>query len=549
LRANDTAVAKLYHRIINYQDKKAHTKPPGMWDNRDQLLSKRLFCEIMKDMLYRWAVSSQGVDDNVSKSEVQCPIDFIEHLLYYHDRFIGKRQSSPTFLEVLLELQDKLIQISQRCDLYDSSYCKLLDEIYASTCSFCDHALSVTLLGLSSNHTELSQSLGDEPVSIGALSRLRSNSAPLFWATDLGQVISAALIRGEPDSFKAPASMWTHSFGAIRRIDYDSFDEAYAVFEESSLCAVLTNSDGLHKNNRHRLTARWVHENLGIWKQMDELATQHLLLQHHASVAAAAFEALVVDPSAAESPCDLVDACSAPRASESDSSSAADATQQLSRQMSKVLQKWMCESMDHSGVAEPFRIRGRTESSAVGCQNTVQFLLLSLVLKLSDVMLANRHVMGEVRNLTRGGGTEMTLMAIRALREGSKFNSILLTSMDNFTECASQVHVTFDQEWRKALRCGTQISSQLLAKQRAYFESYKQCIELRQTIMGKWQQLESGLRDSQLDEDMQRILLSRGTAYRRLAAMPSSAPAISWIGPPQASSMIGNGAGYVQQVD
>merc|ERR1711920_169903 len=107
--------------------------------------------------------------------------------------------------------------------------------------------------------------------------------------------------------------------------------------------------------------------------------------------------------------------------------------------------------MSQSGVAEAFRVQsksGRTWSNSVTSsisssegileedRKCLSTSILNLVAMLSDVLFANRQVMGEVRTLTQGGSAEMVLMAIQALRKGKQFTKLLLASMDRFLDSA-----------------------------------------------------------------------------------------------------------------
>mmetsp|Transcript_6073 Transcript_6073/g.11623 ORF Transcript_6073/g.11623 Transcript_6073/m.11623 type:complete len:617 (-) Transcript_6073:61-1911(-) len=541
LMSNSTLVAKAYHDVINYQRNKKHDKPPGLFNNREQLLAKRLFCEIMKEALQRWSLSSNGADDRVSKSEVQCHLDLVEHLLYYRDCFASKseRWQSGHFCEFLLNLDDSLKQLLQQCDTWDTGYNKILDDIYNLAASFCDNALCATVLGITNNHSELVQNLRGDTLSVSLLSRLRSNSAPMFWATDLGQVISAALVRGDPDSFKPLASVWTECFGTVRRSDFNSFNDAHAAFEEatrSRLCAVLTGPDGEHRNNRSR--------SFGAWRRMDDVTARHVLLQHAASSTARAFEEQVENVTSSQEALTDLSTAATPASSaaasfitsESSCPSHFDlsvaAGQTFSDQVKEVQRRWISGEMSQSGVAEAFR--GQRKSSSVGTDampddshSSLLASILKLPVALSDLLVAFRHVMGEIRALAHGASTEMALMAIWALRRSSKFSKLLLASMDRFLDNASQVHRTFDQQWRKTLRGCAHMSDQVPELQRSYFESLKKCFQLRTRILTEWQQLEL-ISDTQLQENVQGIMQSRGQAYRRLASPRVTALASAW---------------------
>merc|ERR1712079_387208 len=96
------------------------------------------------------------------------------------------------------------------------------------------------------------------------------------------------------------------------------------------------------------------------------------------------------------------------------------ARRSLLEEVEEVRKNWTRGCMDRAGVAQPF------------CSGSdVRDLILHLPMQLSDVLLAHEQVMGDVRNLTLGGGAEMALTAIHLLRQGSQLG-LLLTSMDRF---------------------------------------------------------------------------------------------------------------------
>merc|ERR1719210_2599150 len=83
-------------------------------------------------------------------------------------------------------------------------YMKALERLYDKSADLCDQALRVTLLAVTDNHAEMEtfyQKRG--PLSMRLLSNrtFRSNSS--FWCSDFGQVLDAALVRGDPSRFPA----------------------------------------------------------------------------------------------------------------------------------------------------------------------------------------------------------------------------------------------------------------------------------------------------------------------------------------------------------
>eukprot|EP00747_Dinoflagellata_sp_TGD_P092738 gnl/TRDRNA2_/TRDRNA2_165509_c1_seq2.p1 gnl/TRDRNA2_/TRDRNA2_165509_c1~~gnl/TRDRNA2_/TRDRNA2_165509_c1_seq2.p1 ORF type:complete len:149 (+),score=12.06 gnl/TRDRNA2_/TRDRNA2_165509_c1_seq2:54-449(+) len=115
-------------------------------------------------------------------------------------------------------------------------------------------------------------------------------------------------------------------------------------------------------------------------------------------------------------------------------------------------------------------------------------------------------------------------MAIQGLRNGSKFISLFLASLNKFIDCVSVLHEIFDRERCRKLQDHGQIKDQMTAMQRTYFESFGHCIRIRDTIVRKWNQLETSLSDAQVVESVKRILTSRGDAYQRLSSPSITVP-------------------------
>lgn len=567
LRSSSSTVARIYLKVIDYQVRKRHSEPPGRFGNQDQHLAKRLFCELSKTILWKWEiVCNHGSEYGLNLREVQGYSDFVTHLLYYNDRLAGKRKDPPTFTGLLLEVSEDMKQLVQSCRKFDRDqrYGVLLDELHKTSQKFCDRALGVSMLAVTDNHKELAQSLGMQAISQGLISRLKSSSAPAFWSSDLGQVLSAALVRGGGPDFGPTASVWTDWYGTVRRTDYEDFEEACVALAEltrKGQCAVLAGSRGEHKDNRHELSGQFFHKTMGVWSVLDGRVGQHFLLQHAAAadarcaaeaVTAAAARGRLADRQSdpalmityvteADRDSDAAPAAATSRPgsgppSESPALGSGPEGDRILEQVERVRRRWAAAEKEllHTGVAEPFRANRRvnvsTESPAEP-ERTVGHDLPKLILEgplaLSEVLSSHQQVLGEARNLTRGGGAEMALMAIKALRKGSKFDTVLLASMNRFIANATAIHEVFDREWRARLKHSTQIAEQTPPMQRAYYESYSQCIRLRQELLEKWHEVEVLVPDEQLAEEFQRIHVSRVQAYQRLASEVSTVPALS----------------------
>lgn len=248
MRHQNTILTRTYQQVVNYQSEKKHHQSRGRFTfaNLDQLLAKRVFCELCKETLQIWFVRSEGSDDKVKPNEVKSWAEFVKHLLFCHDVFAAKRGFD--FADLLCVLLDNLVRLGNVCSKSQRNveFSILMDEIHDAASRFCDHALAVVLLGTSGSHEEFEKTLKQDIICVDTIRQRRSNSAPEFWATDLGLVISATLGRANDADFEPRAAVWTDYYGKVRRIDCASLDEAVTMLDEctrKNQCAALTGPD------------------------------------------------------------------------------------------------------------------------------------------------------------------------------------------------------------------------------------------------------------------------------------------------------------------
>eukprot|EP00930_Biecheleria_cincta_P091305 TRINITY_DN8084_c0_g1_i1.p1 TRINITY_DN8084_c0_g1~~TRINITY_DN8084_c0_g1_i1.p1 ORF type:complete len:602 (+),score=84.00 TRINITY_DN8084_c0_g1_i1:149-1807(+) len=484
-------LTRAYQQVVNYQSEKKHDQPRGRfsWANMDQLLAKRLFCELSKETLQVWFLRSQGADDRVKPHEVKSYAEFVKHLLFYHDVFAAKRGTD--FADLLYELLGNLERLVVVCSKAQRNveFSVLLDEIHDAALRFCDHALGVVLLGTSANHEELEKNLKEfkqDSICVETIRRLRSKSAPEFWATDLGLVISATLVRGDNTDFEPRPAVWTDSFGTVRRTDCENFDEAVDMHEEctrKNQCAVLTGAHGEHRNNRSKLTGRVFHDKSGVWDRMNDRVTLHIFLQHGAVEDTRIIERHVSDAALALGNGDRIapaalahrgyDASSSssstgtgvslpgsshgPNASHADDSSTKDGkTSSMLSPIEQIKRRWQQGLLSYAGLAGPFRSKcqplGRdVEAGAAERSAEAASRILEVPMAFSEVLCAFKHTLGAARHIS-GGGLHQSLLAIHGLRKGGKFESHLLASMQQFVTKASVIHREFESLGSKASR-------------------------------------------------------------------------------------------------
>lgn len=552
MRHQNTILTRTYQQIVNYQSEKKHHQSRGRFTfaNLDQLLAKRVFCELFKETLQVWFVRSEGSDDKVKPNEVKSWAEFVKHLLFCHDVFAAKRGFD--FADLLCVLLDNLVRLGSVCSRSQRNieFSILMDEIYDAASQFCDHALAVVLLGTSASHEEFEKTLKQDIICVDTIRQRRSNSAPEFWATDLGLVISATLGRANHTDFEPMAALWTDSYGKVRRIDCRSLEEAVAMLDEctrKNQCAVVTGPKGECRNNRSKLTGRVFHESLGVWDRMHERVTLHLLLQHGAVEDFSASESRIANAVLAlgngnqMAPAALVDNGydnSAPSSRTTSSASPSGlaggsptttnpATSSLLDPLEKVKQRWQAGNLSYSGLADPWIVKLRrdreTEERSIGQSSRAASEILEVPMALSDVLCAFRHTLGEARHIS-GGGLQQSLMAIHGLRRGGKFESQLLEGMKQFLKKASSVYKDFETAWLQSFKARETIAGQTSSMQRFYYESYTQCGKLCGDIERKWNQLTAGL----TEEEIGATFRDTGKAYQRLSVPVAAVQALTF---------------------
>ena len=209
-----------------------------------------------------WACCSQGAanDESILPEEVDPYLSFLRHLMYYHDRWSAKLWGSDAFMELMVQTIRKLESLKRDTADAKQKYLRVLESIHDASTELLDHALRVTMLVVSDQHAEFEQLVAKEgPMTLKLLSQRatdwRTNSQ--FWATDLGQVLHAALVRADPQRFKPTGtgdvesaaaarvwSLWTDELRSVKRYEYTSVEEARMVFEQCRCCTVLVGPEG-----------------------------------------------------------------------------------------------------------------------------------------------------------------------------------------------------------------------------------------------------------------------------------------------------------------
>eukprot|EP00438_Fugacium_kawagutii_P028593 Skav226685 [mRNA] locus=scaffold3971:91277:91864:- [translate_table: standard] len=162
---------------------------------------------------------------------------------------------SDAFLEVMVQIIRKLESLKRDTSDARQKYLRVLEHISDASNELLDHALRVTMLLVSDQHAELEQLVTKEgPMTLKQLSQPYHRHKSQFWATDLGQVLQAALVRSDPERFKATATgassaarvwtLWTDEMRTTKRYEYSSPEEAQQVFDQCRCCTILVGPEG-----------------------------------------------------------------------------------------------------------------------------------------------------------------------------------------------------------------------------------------------------------------------------------------------------------------
>ena len=213
------------------------------------------FCKT--PMRKAWACCSQGAvsDDSMDAQEVDPYLNYLRHVMYYHDRWSSKLWGSDAFLETMVQIIRKLEALKRDTSDTRQKYLKVLEQIHDHASELVEHALRVTLLANTEHHPEFEALVAKEgALTLKLLSQTSIRHSTGFWCTDFGQVLYSALVRADPQRFKPIGagaeiaartwSLWTDELGTIKTYEYTSPDEARLVLEQCRCCTILVGPEG-----------------------------------------------------------------------------------------------------------------------------------------------------------------------------------------------------------------------------------------------------------------------------------------------------------------
>mmetsp|Transcript_77204 Transcript_77204/g.184844 ORF Transcript_77204/g.184844 Transcript_77204/m.184844 type:complete len:663 (-) Transcript_77204:184-2172(-) len=525
----------IFRKLVTYQTQQNHHQPPGRFqrltsfsareaNSCDNFHAKRVVCEVLKT----WACCSHGAvsDESVDAQEVEPYLNFLRHLLYFHDRWSSKLWGSDSFLEIMVQTIRKLEALKRDSSDTKQKYLRVLEQIYDSSSELAENALRVAMLAVSEHHVEFETVVTKEgPMTLKLLSKAYYRHNSSFWCTDLGQVLNAALVRADPLRFKpigtgtekAPAarvwSLWTDELGTIKMYEYGSLEEARQVLEQCRCCTVLVGPEGKIQEKSLAAGSQMLSKVLqegNTLRELNRRVDQNISLQR---------AALGLPPEQVTAIEDFL-------GQEVEVDVSAEAQNYWYDAVQKVRDEWMQGRTEVAGVAEPFRggkkvkwIEGVFEKGAKS--SDFPTIILDLPKTLSELLSCHKEVMSAVRGMISEGGSKEALAAIYALRQRGTITGQLDACMQRCLASANLIHGFYEHLFFDGLESGKKIKGQTASMQRLYFESYRACSKMRDDILTKWHKLGLQVTDDNLAEEAKRIDMTERAAFCQLMGMPA----------------------------
>eukprot|EP00930_Biecheleria_cincta_P043115 TRINITY_DN29642_c0_g1_i1.p1 TRINITY_DN29642_c0_g1~~TRINITY_DN29642_c0_g1_i1.p1 ORF type:complete len:688 (+),score=137.65 TRINITY_DN29642_c0_g1_i1:94-2157(+) len=554
--SSNSTLSFMYRKLVAYQTQHNHHQPPSRLQRGlslvrdreatscDNFHAKRVVCDLLK----AWAASSPGCvsDEAFEPQEVEPYVNFLRHLLYYHDRWSARLFGSDNFIETIVTVLRKLEGLHRDTSDVKHKYLKILEQLHDSSAELLEHALRVTLLSVSENHDEFEKLCQREgSLTLKVLSNHSTRSHCSFWCTDFGQVVHSALIRADPAHFKPEGtgtpdaarhwSLWCDELGTVRTYQYPSLDEARFVFETCRCCTVLVGPEGKldeksFGSNNQMLSK--VFQETSSLKQLNRRVDQHLELQR---------AAIGLSPPEAAPAMAIEDFLQEAAPGDADGNS--EETGEVSRiwleAVDRVRDRWQNQGhCDNTGIAEPFRggkkvkwIEGVFEKESRA--SDFPTIILDMPKTFAELLACHVEVMSAVRGMISEGGSKEALAAIYALRQRSTITGQLSTCMERFLTSATLMHGFFEHLFFEGLANGKGMKGQVASMQRLCFESFRACAKLRDSILTQWHQLGLKVSDENLSEEAKRIDMTEKAAFCQLMGMPAPMLALGGAHRPQ----------------
>ncbi|CAE7641766.1 unnamed protein product, partial [Symbiodinium pilosum] len=217
---HESAVTKIYHWVMAYLESKGYL-------TYTRVNARILACELLKE----WAWEHRHYGDREMDLYVVCRYkEFVAHLLYFHDRWaesehgatrtkilgeprgLIRSKRKETFVTVLVRIHDclgKLQHILEKAETSESHCSVFLGQLNELFQHLLDQAAGICFLGPMEHHEEIVGAHAEFGIEFLERHRLniKGHSGEVFWSTDWGRLLDAALRQGDPDRF-LPLGSW-----------------------------------------------------------------------------------------------------------------------------------------------------------------------------------------------------------------------------------------------------------------------------------------------------------------------------------------------------
>eukprot|EP00434_Breviolum_minutum_P023778 symbB.v1.2.020972.t3/scaffold1791.1/size101237/12 len=425
-------------------------------------------------------------------------------------------------MEIMVQTIRKLEGLKRDTSDARQKYLRVLEHISDASNELVDHALRVTMLLVSDQHAEFEQLVAKEgPMTLKLLSKPYFRHNSVYWATDLGQVLQAALVRSDPQRFKPTGtgdleidgqtvtaarvwSLWTDELRTVKRYEYSSPEEARQVFETCRCCTVLVGPEG--KIQEKSLAAGQMLQKVlqedSTLRELNRRVDQHIHLQrgalglpppkaqHGASLALCLERHRVIKWQVTA----IEDFLGEPATTAHKTEEQNNWHNAVQKAHYDVQEAWMANHTEIAGVAADFRgprkvkwVEGVFEKESKS--SDFPTIILDLSKTFSDLLCCHKEVMSAVRGMISEGGSKEALAAIYALRQKSIITGQLDGCMQRFMASANLLHGFYEHLFFDGLETNKKIKGQTAPIQRLYFESIRACSKIRDDILTHWHKL------------------------------------------------------------
>mmetsp|Transcript_21998 Transcript_21998/g.51599 ORF Transcript_21998/g.51599 Transcript_21998/m.51599 type:complete len:695 (-) Transcript_21998:187-2271(-) len=217
---HESTVTKIYHWIMAYLESKGYL-------SYTRVNARILTCELLKE----WAYEHRHFSDREMDLHVICRYkEFVAHLLYFHDRWaesehgatrtrilgephgLLRSKRKDTFVTTLVKVHDALAKMHQtleKVETSESSCSVFLGQLAELFQHFLDQAAGICFLGPMEHHEDICTAHAEFGIDFLERERvsISGHSGEVFWSTDWGRLLDAALRQGDPDKFQ-PLGSW-----------------------------------------------------------------------------------------------------------------------------------------------------------------------------------------------------------------------------------------------------------------------------------------------------------------------------------------------------